>query len=108
MWRVACVRPCADRWIPEVLPAQPISEGEVPTWTIHALDRQLIGDKTPGVELVADHLLGRKSALFDPQKQEFARFFGGVGRNLLDQEVLGTIFAQSPQTRKIPGNPRKS
>jgi CRISPR-associated protein Csx3 len=56
---VACVCPCPDRTAPEVCHPRLGSREEVPTWTIHALDRELIGERTPGVEALADYLLVR-------------------------------------------------
>ncbi len=42
---------------------------------------------------MADKLFGRQFPFFDPQKEEFTAFFGGIGRNLFNKEIFGMNFA---------------
>src|SRR5258708_35676698 len=56
---------------------------------------------------MADELLGRDLALFDAKKEEIPGTFGGIGRNLVNNEVIGTNLAQSPYSRQVIGYPRE-
>src|SRR6266478_9491030 len=56
---------------------------------------------------MADKLFGREFALLDAKKEEIPGTFGGIGRNLVNNEVLGMNLAQSPYSRQVIGYPRE-